>query len=333
MYNSNCCDLVSELQRKDLIIQSLQNQLRENVSYFRRDPYYDETEKLKNEIKRKDTEIAYLDSKLQTLLNENNKLRQSFCAIKDENFELKLKYTNENQKLNDIIKNSNDSISKYQLAIDDLKSKLEKVSNEHNNCLLDNDDMNHKLKNMNQNFNESENEKKKLQNDLQNWQEKYSKLSLENKENKLKYNKLNDDIMDINEKLVLMRKENDETKDYINKLMADLGKWLKETDFSQGSNGIGENFPKWFADNANINGVDFSPLYDGIISLQENVINEIGNNYNNNNQERNKFDPQVNEDIIQDNVNLIKDNIALKNQLNMKEITIRELKKELNNLK
>lgn len=326
-------NLVSELQRKDLIIQSLQNQLRENVSYFRRDPYYDETEKLKNEIKRKDTEIIYLDNKLQSLLNENNKLRQSFSGIKDENFEIKLKYSNETQKLNEIINSLNDNISKYKITTDELKTKLSKISNEHNNCLHNNDNINQKLKNLNQNMINNENEKKDLQNELKDLQERYSGLIVEHKENKLKYDKLSEDIVDINEKLVSMKKENDQTKNYINKLLKDLGGWLKENDFKKNNGlGSGDCLPKWFYDNANINGIDFSPLYDGIISMQENVINEINGN-NNNLRKRNGFNDQVNEDIIQDNVNLIKDNIALKNQLNMKENTIRQLMQELNNLK
>ena len=114
-----------------------------------------------------------------------------------------------------------------------------------------------------------------------------------------------------------MKKENDDTKNYINRILNDLTFWIKESDF------LMINFPKLLYDNSNINGIDFAPFYDALISLQEKINNLAS-------MQKEKLTPDQ-ENIIQDNVNLIKDNLTLKNQLNIKENTIRIMLKELNN--
>ena len=70
-------DLLNELERKDLIIKNLQKQLKENLSYFKTDSYYNTANQLKNEIMRKDYEISFLSSKLNSIQVENNKLSKS----------------------------------------------------------------------------------------------------------------------------------------------------------------------------------------------------------------------------------------------------------------
>ena len=82
-------------------------------------------------------------------------------------------------------------------------------------------------------------------------------------------------------------------------------------------------FPQLLYDNSKINGIDFSQFYDAIISLQDKVNNIVS-------MKKEKLTPEQ-ENIIQDNVNLIKDNLSLKNQLNIKENTIRMMMRELNN--
>ena len=99
--------------------------------------------------------------------------------------------------------------------------------------------------------------------------------------------------------------------------MSDLTYYFKESDF------LMLKFPKLLYDNSNINGIDFSQFYDAIISLQDKVNAIVS-------MQKEKLTPEQ-ENIIQDNVNLIKDNLSLKNQLNIKEKTIRMMIKELNN--
>jgi hypothetical protein len=140
---------------------------------------------------------------------------------------------------------------------------------------------------------------------------------MELKESKYKYEQFNSDLKSINDKLKQMKKENDDTKNYINRILNDLTFWIKENDF------LMINFPKLLYDNSNINGIDFAPFYDALISLQEKINNLAS-------MQKEKLTPDQ-ENIIQDNVNLIKDNLALKNQLNIKENTIRIMLKELNN--
>ena len=137
------------------------------------------------------------------------------------------------------------------------------------------------------------------------------------KEFKHKYEQFSQDLKSINEKLKQITKEGNDTKNYINRILNDLTYWLKENDF------LMIKFPKLLYDNSNINGIDFAPFYDALINLQEKVNNLVS-------MQKEKLSPDQ-ENIIQDNVNLIKDNLILKNQLNIKENTIKMIMKELKN--
>ena len=48
MYNNS--QLLSEIEKKDLVIQSLQKQLNDNLIFFKKDAFYNQNEKMKNEI-------------------------------------------------------------------------------------------------------------------------------------------------------------------------------------------------------------------------------------------------------------------------------------------
>ena len=142
---------------------------------------------------------------------------------------------------------------------------------------------------------------------------------MELKEAKCKYEQFSNDLKGINEKLRLLQKENDDTKNYINRILSDLTYWFKESDF------LMLKFPKLIYDNSNVNGIDFAPFYDAIICLQEKINNIV-------NSQKEKLPlTSDQENMIQDNVNLIKDNLSLKNQLNIKDNTIRIMMMKLKN--
>ena len=177
--------------------------------------------------------------------------------------------------------------------------------------------MNNKLNEYENNLYNYENDNNRLRNEVEVWKEKCLAKEMELKEIKYKYEEFNSDLKGFNDKFMLMQKENDDTKNYINRIISDLTYWLRDGDF------LMIQFPTLLYDNSNINGIDFAPLYDALIALQEKLNNLINN-------EKEKLTPNQ-ENIIQDNVNLIKDNLSLKNLLNMKENTIRMMIKELNN--
>ena len=310
-------DLLNELERKDLIIQNLQKQLKDNLCYFKSDSLYNSVEKLKNELIRKESEISYLNSKINSLSNENLILSKKNSQLNQEYFDFKLKSSNEIQKLNEIIQSNNLSLNSYQDMNEKMKQQISKISSDNTNFIQNNENMNNKINEYENNLYNCENDNNRLKNEVQIWKEKYMANEIELKEARYKYEQFNSDLKDINDKLKQMRKESEDTKNYINRILSDLTYWLKENDF------LMLQFPKLLYNNSNINGIDFAPLYDALIALQEKVDNSA-------NMQKEKLTPDQ-ENIIQDNVNLIKDNLALKNLLNMKENTIRIMIKELNN--
>lgn len=310
-------DLLNELERKDLIIKNLQKQLKENLSYFKSDPYYNATDQLKNEIMRKDSEISYLSSKLTSFQNENNKLSKNINNLQQEFFDYKLKASNEIQKLNEIIKSNSINLTNFQNMNQKMKQEITKISSDNSNILQSNENMNTKINEYENNLYNFESDNNRLKSEVEIWKEKYTANEVELKETKCKYEQFSNDLVNINEKLKQLKKENEDIKNYINRILADLTYYFKESDF------LMLKFPKLLYDNSNINGIDFTPFYNSIISLQEKV-NAIVN------MQKEKLTPDQ-ENIIQDNVNLIKDNLTLKNQLNIKENTIRMMMRELNN--
>ena len=310
-------DLLNELERKDLIIKNLQKQLKENLSYFKTDPYFNSTDQLKNEVMRKDSEISYLSSKLNSVQNENNVLSQKYSILQKEYFDFKSKSSNEILQLKEIIKNNSLSLNNFKDINEKMKQEISKISSDNSNILQSNENMNSKISEYQNNLYNYESDNKRLKGEIQLWKEKYMANELELKELKYKYDQFSKDLKSINEKLKQIKKENGDMKNYINRILADLTYWFKESDF------LMVKFPKLLYDNSNINGIDFSQFYDAIISLQDKVNNIVS-------MQKEKLTPD-HENIIQDNVNLIKDNLSLKNQLNIKENTIRMMMKELNN--
>lgn len=312
----NTQDLLKQIERKDLIIQSLQKQLQDNMHYFKQDNLYDVIERLKNEIRRKDTEINFLQSQLQSLKQENAKYGIDYCNIKQENLSSKTRYEAEIERLNNIIHNNSIDIQNYIQTIDKLKNNLNKLTNDNSNILLSNEKMNLKINSFQNNFNEFENCNNILKNEVNIWKTKYDASEMELRETKNKYNSIQNDLSFINGKIKNLTQENTEIKNFINRIISDLTHWIRNNDF------LLVNFPKTIYDNSNVNGIDFTMLYDSIILLQEKVNHIVNMHRNDNNSDQ--------ERIIQDNVNLIKDNIALKNQLNIKENTIKLMLQELN---
>ena len=310
-------DLLNELERKDLIIKNLQKQLKDNLSYFKTDSTYTAAEQLKNEIMRKDSEISYMSSKLSSIQNENSQIAKKYSILQQEFFEYKLKATNEIQKLNEIIKSNSLNLNNITNMNEKMKQQISKISSDNSNILQNNEEMNSKINEYENSIYNFESDNNRLKSEVEIWKEKYMANEEELKETKYKYEQFASDLKIINERLKELRKENDDTKNYINRILKDITYWLKESDF------LMIKFPKLIYDNSNINGIDFSPFYDAIISLQEKVNNIVG-------MQKERLTPDQ-ENIIQDNVNLIKDNLFLKNKLNNQENTIKMLMKELNN--
>ena len=128
-------DLLNELERKDLIIQNLQKQLKDNLSYFKTDSLCNSIDKLKNELMRKDSEISYLSSKISSLTNENLNLSKKNTQLNQEYFDLKLKSCNEIQKLNEIIKSNSLSLNNYQNMNQKMKQQISKISSDNTNII------------------------------------------------------------------------------------------------------------------------------------------------------------------------------------------------------
>ena len=310
-------DLLNELERKDLIIKNLQQQLKENLTYFKDDPYYNTSNQLKNEVMRKDSEISFLSSKLSSIQNENNILSKKYSNLQEEFFDYKLRATNEIQKLNEIIKHNSINLNNFQNINQKMKQEITKISSDNSNILQNNENMGAKINEYENSIYNYESDNNRLKNEVQIWKEKYLANEAELKETKYKFEQFSNDLKAINEKLKILKKENNDIKNYINRILSDLTYYFKESDF------LMVKFPQLLYNNSNINGIDFAPFYDAVISLQERVNNVI-------NMQKEKLTPDQ-ENIIQDNVNLIKDNLILKNQLDIKENTIKMIKRKLNN--
>ena len=310
-------DLLNELERKDLIIKNLQQQLKENLTYFKDDPYYNTSNQLKNEVMRKDSEISFLSSKLSSIQNENNILSKKYSNLQEEFFDYKLRATNEIQKLNEIIKHNSINLNNFQNINQKMKQEITKISSDNSNILQNNENMGAKINEYENSIYNYESDNNRLKNEVQIWKEKYLANEAELKETKYKFEQFSNDLKAINEKLKILKKENNDIKNYINRILSDLTYYFKESDF------LMVKFPQLLYNNSNINGIDFAPFYDAVISLQERVNNVI-------NMQKEKLTPDQ-ENIIQDNVNLIKDNLILKNQLDIKENTIKMIMRKLNN--
>ena len=310
-------DLLNELERKDLIIKNLQQQLKENLTYFKDDPYYNTSNQLKNEVMRKDSEISFLSSKLSSIQNENNILSKKYSNLQEEFFNYKLRATNEIQKLNEIIKHNSINLNNFQNINQKMKQEITKISSDNSNILQNNENMGAKINEYENSIYNYESDNNRLKNEVQIWKEKYLANEAELKETKYKFEQFSNDLKAINEKLKILKKENNDIKNYINRILSDLTYYFKESDF------LMVKFPQLLYNNSNINGIDFAPFYDAVISLQERVNNVI-------NMQKEKLTPDQ-ENIIQDNVNLIKDNLILKNQLDIKENTIKMIMRKLNN--
>ena len=231
-------DLLNELERKDLIIQNLQKQLKDNLIYFKSDSLYNSIDKLKNELMRKESEISYLNSKINSLSNENIILSKKNSQLSQEYFDFKLKSTNEIQKLNEIIKSNSQSLNNFQNINEKMKQEINKISSDNNTFMQNNENMNIKINEYENNLFNYENDNSRLKNEVQIWKEKYMANEIELKE-----------------------------ANYINRILSDLTFWLKEDDF------LMMQFPKLLYNNSNINGIDFAPFYDALIALQQKVNN------------------------------------------------------------
>ena len=310
-------DLLNELERKDLIIKNLQLQLKENITFFKTDPYYNTTDQLKNEMMRKDSEISFLSSKLTSIQNENTNLSKKYSSLQQELFDYKLKATTEMEKLNEIIKMNSINLNNVQNINEKMKEEITKISSYNSNMLQSNENMNSKINEYENSIYNYEGDINRLKNEVELWKEKYMANEMELKESKYKYEEFSKDLKIINDKLKQLKKENNDIKNYINRIISDLTYYFKESDF------LMIKFPQLLYDNSNINGIDFAPFYDAVISLQTKVNNIV-------NIQKERLKPDQ-ENIIQDNVNLIKDNLILKNQLNIKENTIKMIMKQLKN--
>ena len=233
----NNSQLISEIEKKDLVISSLQKQLNDNLIYFKKDALYLQIEKLKNDIFNINNEYNLLFNKFKRIENENIELYKNLNQLKNEIFTNKLSYETEIEKYKDLNNKNNNEIIK-------LKNELEKIKFE---PLLNNN----------------------------------------------------------NEKNIILNSNN---------IIEDLIKWI-DGDFLN----IQIDFNNYIIKNPEIN---FNKLIKSLFNFQERIkqILDIDINYKNNEQNK----------LISDNIDLIKDNLKLKNTLNKKDITIKHLIEELN---
>ena len=234
----NNSQLISEIEKKDLVISSLQKQLNDNLIYFKKDALYLQIEKLKNDIFNINNEYNLLFNKFKRIENENIELYKNLNQLKNEIFTNKLSYETEIEKYKDLNNKNNNEIIK-------LKSEIEKL--------------------------------------------KLDPIINPNK----------------NEKNIILNSNN---------IIEDLIKWV-DGDFLN----IQIDFNNYNIKSSEIN---FNKLIKSLFNFQERIkqILDIDINYKNNEQNK----------LISDNIDLIKDNLKLKNTLNKKDITIKHLIEELN---
>ena len=237
MYMNNS-QLISEIEKKDLVISSLQKQLNDNLIYFKKDALYLQIEKLKNDIFNINNEYNLLFNKFKRIENENIELYKNLNQLKNEIFTNKLSYETEIEKYKDLNNKNNNEIIKLKSEIE--KLKLEPIINPNKN-----------------------------------------------------------------EKNIILNSNN---------IIEDLIKWV-DGDFLN----IQIDFNNYNIKSSEIN---FNKLIKSLFNFQERIKQILDIDINNKNNEQNK--------LISDNIDLIKDNLKLKNTLNKKDITIKHLIEELN---
>ena len=234
----NNSQLISEIEKKDLVISSLQKQLNDNLIYFKKDALYLQIEKLKNDIFNINNEYNLLFNKFKRIENENIELYKNLNQLKNEIFTNKLSYETEIEKYKDLNNKNNNEIIKLKSEIE--KLKLEPIINPNKN-----------------------------------------------------------------EKNIILNSNN---------IIEDLIKWV-DGDFLN----IQIDFNNYNIKSSEIN---FNKLIKSLFNFQERIKQILDIDINNKNNEQNK--------LISDNIDLIKDNLKLKNTLNKKDITIKHLIEELN---
>ena len=123
----NNSQLISEIEKKDLVISSLQKQLNDNLIYFKKDALYLQIEKLKNDIFKINNEYNLLYNKFKRIENENIELNKNLSQLKNEIFINKLSYETEIEKHKDLNNKNNNEIIKLKSEIE--KLKLEPIIN------------------------------------------------------------------------------------------------------------------------------------------------------------------------------------------------------------
>ncbi len=234
MYMNNS-QLISEIEKKDLVISSLQKQLNDNLIYFKKDALYLQIEKLKNDIFNINNEYNLLFNKFKRIENENIELNKNLSQLKNEIFINKLSYETEIEKHKDLNNKNNNEIIK-------LKNEIEKI----------------KLK---------------------------------------PYLTSNDD------KSIIFNSNN---------IIEEITKWING-DFLKLKFNI-----NYLVERSEIN---FKKLINSLINFQSRIKQILDYETKNKTNEENN--------LIKDNIDLIKDNLKLKNTLNLKEITIKHLMQEL----
>ncbi len=233
MYNNS--QLLSEIEKKDLVIQSLQKQLNDNLIFFKKDAFYHQNEKMKSEIFEKNKEFNFLYNKFKEIEKENQELRQNITQLKSQIFTQNLSYETEIEKYKDLNNKNNNEIIK-------LKNEIEKI----------------KLK---------------------------------------PYLTSNDD------KSIIFNSNN---------IIEEITKWING-DFLKLKFNI-----NYLVERSEIN---FKKLINSLINFQSRIKQILDYETKNKTNEENN--------LIKDNIDLIKDNLKLKNTLNLKEITIKHLMQEL----
>ena len=127
----NNSQLISEIEKKDLVISSLQKQLNDNLIYFKKDALYLQIEKLKNDIFKINNEYNLLYNKFKRIENENIELNKNLSQLKNEIFINKLSYETEIEKHKDLNNKNNNEIIKLKSEIE--KLKLEPIINSNMN--------------------------------------------------------------------------------------------------------------------------------------------------------------------------------------------------------
>ena len=134
MYNNS--QLLSEIEKKDLVIQSLQKQLNDNLIFFKKDAFYHQNEKMKSEIFEKNKEFNYLYNKFKEIEKENQELRRNITQLKSQIFTQNLSYETEIEKYKDLNNKNNNEILKLKNEIEKVKLKPYLTSNDDKSIIL-----------------------------------------------------------------------------------------------------------------------------------------------------------------------------------------------------